>query len=693
MHGSHNSSVHKYDVQMCEVCSKEFKNWTHLKSHVDRTHGSGGFECKDCKNEFKSKHHLNLHITRKHKKSYLSCICKICQKEYTNDYGLERHMNKYHKSKRPKTTRSRKSQFVKGKADEGVYCEECDKTYTTKRIFNLHQTIKHVWQPTSCKLCSYTTRNLFKLRQHYTHRHQVTKAEAKVVVPAPERISYENGAGATRIFKGKRKPCNRCGKTYDLGTFSKHRKKCEEELPIEQILARATVEPKPDVNHVEEQKRIREDKVKMWRMMQTEKQQGANKSLRTALAKSDGEHNSVDEVGMPSETFTKSEVKIPGDGIFDKSDGGTVTETLNTFKVEIECGATSEKVTDVKLTERKQVHGYSESLNLTQSKAELANQLGLSYAVFRQLTRDEILESLHEAMLSEPSDYEAGLGSFCDKSDTDSGSDNHIVSSFADQIKTDQVEDAQEQQINELGSNDIDTKDVDKDRKDTRPAEQEVSEQFDDGPLETSSTESLPKQGPNIDNSDLTKFTCNHNTKRYKKEAKLKKHLLLCDISSGNDKSRRREKRLYSCDHCKEQFSVKKVFLKHLSKLHKNQDDARKFICDICTNIYKRQGDLENHRYVKHSVDEASSLLQDAKICSVCSKSLRNMQSLKWHISNIHTKQEESICPHCGKHFKDKRCLSNHVNNVHTITNEKCGKCQKMCKNKPALEKHMKYNH
>ena len=155
----------------------------------------------------------------------------------------------------------------------------------------------------------------------------------------------------------------------------------------------------------------------------------------------------------------------------------------------------------------------------------------------------------------------------------------------------------------------------------------------------------------------------------------------------------RREKRLYPCDHCKEQFSVKKVFLKHLSKKHKQEGDARRFICDICTSIYKRQGDLENHRYVKHSVDEASSLLQDAKICSVCSKSLRNMQSLKWHISNIHTKQEESICPHCGKHFKDKRCLSNHVNNVHTITNEKCGKCQKICKNKPALEKHMKYNH
>ena len=377
---SHNSSVHKYDVQMCEVCSKEFKNWTCLKSHVDRTHGSGGFKCKDCKNEFKSKHHLTLHIARKHKKSYLSCICKICQKEYTNDYALERHMSKYHKSKRLKTTRSRKSQFVKGKSDEGVYCEECDKTYTTRRIFNLHQTIKHVWQPTSCKLCSYTTRNLFKLRQHYTQRHQVTKAEAKVLVPAPERISYENGAGATRIFKGKRKPCNRCGKTYDLGTFSKHRKKCEEELPIEEILARATVEPKPDVKHVEEQKRIREEKVKMWRMMQTEKQQGENESLKTVITKSDEDHDSVDEVGTPSETFKKSEVKIPDDGIIDKSDGGTVTDALNTLKVERENSTTSEKVTDDILAEIKHVRGYPKSLNLTQSKAELANQLGLSYA-------------------------------------------------------------------------------------------------------------------------------------------------------------------------------------------------------------------------------------------------------------------------------------------------------------------------
>ena len=95
------------------------------------------------------------------------------------------------------------------------------------------------------------------------------------------------------------------------------------------------------------------------------------------------------------------QVKISGDGIFDKSDGGTVTDALNTLKVEIESSTTSEEVTDDILAEIKQVQGYSKSLNLTQSKAELANQLGLSYAVFQQLTRDEILESLHEAILSD----------------------------------------------------------------------------------------------------------------------------------------------------------------------------------------------------------------------------------------------------------------------------------------------------
>ena len=48
-----------------------------------------------------------------------------------------------------------------------------------------------------------------------------------------------------------------------------------------------------------------------------------------------------------------------------------------------------------------------EDANFQQSKEELAEQLGLSFLVYSNLTRDEMLQSLHEAILSEPANYEA----------------------------------------------------------------------------------------------------------------------------------------------------------------------------------------------------------------------------------------------------------------------------------------------
>ena len=150
------------------------------------------------------------------------------------------------------------------------------------------------------------------------------------------------------------------------------------------------------------------------------------------------------------------------------------------------------------------------------------------------------------------------------------------------------------------------------------------------------------------------------------------------------------DKKYYSCNHCNEVFSAKRELMRHQAKKHKNNDGERKYICDICSKRYKRQCGLDNHLQVDHGIDKETSL---QKLCSLCSKSFRGMHSLKGHIRRIHGNQENFICSDCGKYFKDKAYLKNHVTNVHIVTNEQCEKCSKICKNKPALEKHMKYNH
>ena len=59
----------------------------------------------------------------------------------------------------------------------------------------------------------------------------------------------------------------------------------------------------------------------------------------------------------------------------------------------------------------------------------------------------------------------------------------------------------------------------------------------------------------------------------------------------------------------------------------------------------------------------------------------------------IHEHQEKHCCDTCGKEFNYKMLLANHVRNVHEVTNDQCDKCSKICKNRPALQQHIKYTH
>ena len=80
-------------------------------------------------------------------------------------------------------------------------------------------------------------------------------------------------------------------------------------------------------------------------------------------------------------------------------------------------------------------------------------------------------------------------------------------------------------------------------------------------------------------------------------------------------------------------------------------------------------------------------------ICEICSSDFTTKAILKNHIKNIHETPEAKQCGECGKHFKYRSLLYNHVTTVHENKKESCMYCQKQCKNKTALRKHVKHNH
>ena len=669
---AHNYVAHRYVVQMCDICSNEFKNSIALKGHVRRVHVSEAVKCKDCDKEFKSNILLKAHMKRYHEKSK-DCICNLCQKRYKNKYCLDRHVWKYHSLKRP-WTRFNKNHIVEGKLDdslEGQYCKECDKTYTTKSAFNRHQTNSHKWQPAICQICPYGSQNIQRLRSHYTIKHQVARDEARLLVPTPDGTFDEEGVKRIRTFKGKRKTCVHCGKTYDHSTFSKHRKKCHGYLPagveraaevdpatIKDILERALATPRQESSQGKEQRRKRENKVELWKKLQNK---GKLEEIENKT-----QTNSDLEIQSTPETITKSEATESSA----KADAGA--QSLNSFQAEEE--ELAEKPNLASLEDATEIVKNAiemQSLNnLFQSKEELAEQLGLSNLVTSNLTRDEMLESLHEAILSEPGNYETN------NAETDLETPYNGIES---EVGIDQLEPTNLDLVNKIKGSSNENGQMQKIAVKAEKSDTDIYKYVE----ESSATENKENH--------KQKFTCNHCQVDYKKEANLKKHIKRQHgMPNEGNTSTNLDKKYYSCNHCNEGFSAKRELMRHQAKKHKNNDGERKYICDICSKRYKRQGGLDNHLQVDHGIDKETSL---QKLCSLCSKSFRGMHSLKGHIRRIHGNQENFICSDCGKYFKDKAYLKNHVTNVHIVTNEQCEKCSKICKNKPALEKHMKHNH
>lgn len=89
--------------------------------------------------------------------------------------------------------------------------------------------------------------------------------------------------------------------------------------------------------------------------------------------------------------------------------------------------------------------------------------------------------------------------------------------------------------------------------------------------------------------------------------------------------------------------------LEHMDA-HLEQEEERKFKCDVCGRGYRHAGSLANHKKT-HEVGSFQ--------CNVCGKEHSNALALKSHL-RIHTSQKKHSCGECGKAFRLATQLATH---------------------------------
>ena len=309
----------------------------------------------------------------------------------------------------------------------------------------------------------------------------------------------------------------------------------------------------------------------------------------------------------------------------------------------------------------------------------------------QRLTRDQMLETLHEAILSE-------LG--CDFKTEETNQDDEENQDNEENQHNEENQDNEENHYNE--EKEPNDKGAFSDWAEITREKYTLTEKemIDD-------STNAPKQIEEPDANNL----------ETEDEKQSLSHLLAQNKHEDNPKieeSEIKRKSIHACEHCEATFSNLRYFNKHMAKNHKNC--ATKHVCNICNHSFIW---LEKHQKTIHGVPVkhkaptihpcehceatfsnmrhfnkhmARSHKNKAKkhICNICNNSVTWLDK---HQKIIHGVQEQHFCDSCGKEFKYKTLLWNHVRNVHEVTNDKCDQCSKICKNKPALQKHIKYNH
>ena len=84
-----------------------------------------------------------------------------------------------------------------------------------------------------------------------------------------------------------------------------------------------------------------------------------------------------------------------------------------------------------------------------------------------------------------------------------------------------------------------------------------------------------------------------------------------------------------------------------------------------------------------------------SRTCVICGTNLKNEETFRNHMRNIHDKNENVTCKECGKHFSNRSNLRIHVSTIHERYQAKlkCDHCDFRAEFPRDIKKHVESVH
>ena len=171
--------------------------------------------------------------------------------------------------------------------------------------------------------------------------------------------------------------------------------------------------------------------------------------------------------------------------------------------------------------------------------------------------------------------------------------------------------------------------------------------------------------------------------------------------------SAKRQKTQYVCDECKEAFTVKREYERHLKTHQPKQPPVRNWSCSVCDIKFENLTQCRLHQKEFHPVlvqgDQKSSFVSVNKElekyrheCDICGRVFPRKHVLEKHKAK-HVEQIKPVikCEECNKIFKKPSELNDHnlIHHSDAPPQFKCDHCGQMFVLKDYLRKHIKLNH
>ncbi|XP_063418651.1 zinc finger and BTB domain-containing protein 49-like isoform X1 [Mytilus trossulus] len=175
---------------------------------------------------------------------------------------------------------------------------------------------------------------------------------------------------------------------------------------------------------------------------------------------------------------------------------------------------------------------------------------------------------------------------------------------------------------------------------------------------------------------------------------------------------------MYYCTFCSYTSKHKQNVKRHTQNAHTSGNNAETmFVCDQCGSVFKTAGGLKIHYKGKHTqefrfkckvCDRGFNTLWNYRghitthepvlrhRCDVCDKTFAFKETLKQHITSVHTNETSSIiCSKegCGASCNSQKSLKEHFLAVHGGRVLKCDLCGKSFKWRSSLKYHKEHVH